>query len=143
TFVAGALDVQLFQDAVFQDGDPAFLRLEDVNQHLFFHRYPSASGGGISSCSSSRLRSRTAPASRRSRNPSNAATSPGPAVPLGVNHRSISRVSSPTCKSLRNGRKLTRRRGDRGRSTQHSGAARIAATFSISSGTRSGGTGKR
>src|SRR5205085_361920 len=38
--VAGPLHVQLFQDAVFDDGDAALLRLEDVNQHLFLHVYP-------------------------------------------------------------------------------------------------------
>src|SRR5207249_11294589 len=35
--VAGALDVQLFQDAVFQDGDAALLGLQHVDQHFFFH----------------------------------------------------------------------------------------------------------
>ena len=35
--VAGAFDVQLFEDAVFDDRDPAFLGLEDVDQHFFFH----------------------------------------------------------------------------------------------------------
>src|SRR5262249_10242062 len=31
-FLAGALDVQLFQDIVFEDGDPAFFRLEYIDQ---------------------------------------------------------------------------------------------------------------
>ena len=35
--VAGALDVQLLEDPVFDDRDAAFLRLEDVDQHFFFH----------------------------------------------------------------------------------------------------------
>ena len=35
--LAGALDVELFQDAVFDDRDPAFLRLRDVDQHFLFH----------------------------------------------------------------------------------------------------------
>ena len=33
----GALDVELFQDPVFHDRDPAFLRLRDVDQHFLFH----------------------------------------------------------------------------------------------------------
>ena len=33
----GALDVELFQDAVFDDRDPAFLRLRDIDQHFLFH----------------------------------------------------------------------------------------------------------
>jgi hypothetical protein len=35
--VAGALDVQLLEDAIFDDGDPAFLGLEHVDQHFFLH----------------------------------------------------------------------------------------------------------
>jgi hypothetical protein len=31
TLVAGPLDVEFLQDAVFQDGNPAFLGLEDVD----------------------------------------------------------------------------------------------------------------
>ena len=34
-FEAGALDVEFLQNAIFDDGDPAFLGLEDVDQHLF------------------------------------------------------------------------------------------------------------
>ena len=37
TLVAGALDVKLFEDAVFDDGDTAFLGLEHVDQHFFLH----------------------------------------------------------------------------------------------------------
>jgi hypothetical protein len=29
--------VQLFENAVFHDGDPALLRLEDIDQHFFLH----------------------------------------------------------------------------------------------------------
>ena len=36
-FVAGSFDVQLLQDAVFDDGDTALLGLEDVDQHFFLH----------------------------------------------------------------------------------------------------------
>ena len=35
--LAGALDVELFEHAVFNDRDPAFLRLRDVDQHFLFH----------------------------------------------------------------------------------------------------------
>jgi hypothetical protein len=35
--VAGALDVQLFEDAVLDDRDPALLGLQDIDQHFFFH----------------------------------------------------------------------------------------------------------
>ena len=35
--VAGALDVQLFEDAVLDDRDAAFLGLQDIDQHFFFH----------------------------------------------------------------------------------------------------------
>jgi hypothetical protein len=35
--VAGSLEVQLFEHAILNDGDAAFLRLEDVNQHFFLH----------------------------------------------------------------------------------------------------------
>ena len=35
--LAGPLDVQLFEQAVFDDRDPAFLRLRDVDQHFLFH----------------------------------------------------------------------------------------------------------
>nr|WP_068420593.1 hypothetical protein [Planctomyces sp. SH-PL62] len=41
TLVAGALDVEFFQDAVLDDGDPALLRLEDVDQHFFLHALSS------------------------------------------------------------------------------------------------------
>ncbi len=37
TVLAGPLDVQLFQDPVFNDRDPAFFRLGDVDQHFLFH----------------------------------------------------------------------------------------------------------
>ena len=35
--LAGPLDVEFFQHAVLDDGDPALLRLEDVDQHFFLH----------------------------------------------------------------------------------------------------------
>ena len=35
--VAGSLDVKLFENAVLDDGDPAFLGLFDVDQHFFLH----------------------------------------------------------------------------------------------------------
>jgi hypothetical protein len=37
TFVTGAFDVQLFEDAVFNNRDTAFLGLKNVDQHFFFH----------------------------------------------------------------------------------------------------------
>ena len=39
-FVTGALDVQLFEDAVLQDGDAAFLGLQHVDEHFFLHAFP-------------------------------------------------------------------------------------------------------
>ncbi|MFO0964996.1 MAG: hypothetical protein U0793_05315 [Gemmataceae bacterium] len=36
-FVAGALDVKLFEDAVLQDGDAYLLGLENVDEHFLFH----------------------------------------------------------------------------------------------------------
>ncbi|MGH8432680.1 MAG: hypothetical protein ACREUF_20005, partial [Solimonas sp.] len=36
-FVARAFDVQLFQDAVLQNGDAAFFRLKYVNKHFLLH----------------------------------------------------------------------------------------------------------
>jgi hypothetical protein len=35
--VTGALDVQLFEDAVLNNCDATFLGLEDIDQHFFFH----------------------------------------------------------------------------------------------------------
>ena len=35
--VAGTLDVKLFENTVFDDGDPAFLGLFHVDQHFFLH----------------------------------------------------------------------------------------------------------
>ena len=37
TLVAGSFDVKLFEDAIFDDGDAAFLGLEHVDQHFFLH----------------------------------------------------------------------------------------------------------
>ena len=37
TVLAGPFYVQLFQDAVFNDRNPAFLRLGNVDQNFFFH----------------------------------------------------------------------------------------------------------
>ena len=39
-FVAGALDVQFFEDAVLEDGDAAFLGLQHVDEHFFLHAIP-------------------------------------------------------------------------------------------------------
>ena len=36
-FRTAAFDVQLLQNPIFYDGNSAFLRLEDIDQHLFFH----------------------------------------------------------------------------------------------------------
>ena len=36
-FLARPLDVQLFEQSVFNDRDAAFLRLRDIDQHFFFH----------------------------------------------------------------------------------------------------------
>ena len=35
--LAGPLDVELFQDSVLNDRDPAFFRLRDVDQHFLLH----------------------------------------------------------------------------------------------------------
>ena len=35
--LSGSFDVQLFEDSVLNDRDPAFLRLRDVDQHFLFH----------------------------------------------------------------------------------------------------------
>ena len=40
-FLAGPFDIQFFKHAIFDDGDSAFLRLEDVNEHFLFHCIPS------------------------------------------------------------------------------------------------------
>src|SRR5581483_1654588 len=37
TFLTGAFDIQLFENAVFDDGNAAFLGLQDVDKHLFLH----------------------------------------------------------------------------------------------------------
>jgi hypothetical protein len=37
SFVTGSLDVKFFQNSIFNDCNPAFLRLEDIDQHFFFH----------------------------------------------------------------------------------------------------------
>ncbi len=36
--LAGPFDVELFQHSIFNDGDPAFFRLADVDQHFFLHK---------------------------------------------------------------------------------------------------------
>ena len=38
--LAGSLDIQFFEHAIFDDRNPAFLRLRYVDQHLLFHAYP-------------------------------------------------------------------------------------------------------
>ena len=40
TLVAGAFDIQLFEDAVLHNGDSTFLGLQYVDQHLFLHKIP-------------------------------------------------------------------------------------------------------
>jgi hypothetical protein len=37
TLVARPLDIQLLENPVFDDRDPAFLGLEYIDQHFFFH----------------------------------------------------------------------------------------------------------
>jgi hypothetical protein len=37
TLVTGPLDIQLFKDAVLDNRDAAFLGLQDIDQHFFFH----------------------------------------------------------------------------------------------------------
>jgi hypothetical protein len=37
TLVASTLDIQLFEDAILDDGDPALLGLQYIDQHFFFH----------------------------------------------------------------------------------------------------------
>src|SRR5262249_28069202 len=39
-FMAGTFDIQLFEDAVFDDGDSTFLGLQYVDQHLLLHKLP-------------------------------------------------------------------------------------------------------
>ena len=39
-FETTALDVQFFKNAIFYDGNSALLRLEDIDQHFFFHCEP-------------------------------------------------------------------------------------------------------
>ena len=36
-FLAGRLDGELFQNAIFDDGDAAFFLVRDVNKHPFLH----------------------------------------------------------------------------------------------------------
>ena len=35
--LAGSFDIQLLQHTVFNDGNPAFFRLRDVDEHFLFH----------------------------------------------------------------------------------------------------------
>ena len=35
--LAGPLDIELFEQSILNDRDPAFLRLRDIDQHFFFH----------------------------------------------------------------------------------------------------------
>ena len=39
-FLAGAFNIQLLQNSVFHDRNPALFRLDHIDQHLFFHRSP-------------------------------------------------------------------------------------------------------
>jgi hypothetical protein len=39
-FCAAAFYVEFFEDAIFDDGNPAFLGLEDVDEHFLFHGGP-------------------------------------------------------------------------------------------------------
>ena len=43
-FLARPFNIQLFENAVLDDGDAALLRLKDVDQHLFFHGAPFVCG---------------------------------------------------------------------------------------------------
>jgi len=36
-FLAGAFDIELFEESIFNDRDPAFLRLRDIDEHFAFH----------------------------------------------------------------------------------------------------------
>lgn len=38
TFVGDSLDIKLFKDSIFEDGNPGFLLLEDIDQHYFLHQ---------------------------------------------------------------------------------------------------------
>jgi hypothetical protein len=42
--VVGALDIELFEHAIFDDGDAALFGLQDVDEHFFFHRLVSVCG---------------------------------------------------------------------------------------------------
>src|SRR5262245_57709103 len=44
-FLTGSFDIEFFEQAVFNNRDPTFLRLEDVDQHFFLHRFLFRSGG--------------------------------------------------------------------------------------------------
>jgi hypothetical protein len=70
--VTGTLDVQLFEYAVLNDGDPTFLGLFDVDQHFFLHavsfrsfrrKSGGMSGVDVSSNNSPLARARLIPAS--------------------------------------------------------------------------------
>ena len=39
-FEAVSFDVKFLQQAIFNDGNPTFLRLKDIHQHFFFHHSP-------------------------------------------------------------------------------------------------------
>jgi hypothetical protein len=44
TFLASPFDIEFFEDTIFQNGDSAFLGLEDIDEHLFFHGNPFVFG---------------------------------------------------------------------------------------------------
>ena len=39
-FEAVSFDIELFEDAILDDADPAFFRLANIDQHFFFHGIP-------------------------------------------------------------------------------------------------------
>jgi hypothetical protein len=43
-FGAAAFDVKFFEDTVFDDCNPAFFRLQDINEHFLFHDVPGLTG---------------------------------------------------------------------------------------------------
>src|SRR5690606_33281925 len=45
-----AFDVQFLQHAIFHDGDPAFFRLENIDEHLFLHGGPFVQGTARLTC---------------------------------------------------------------------------------------------
>ena len=80
--LTGALNIEFLQNAVFHNGNPAFLRLRHIDQHFLFHRiffsfrYPPARRGGGAITRPTR---RAGDASGRAKKPSPHARRPWPA----------------------------------------------------------------